>query len=194
MKRQSTSPNAVGLIIIFILSLSITWDIIALMDGNVFIHKFHPLFQGIFYAGYTLCSITDDINRFGNSLDNYPKSKYLLGILLHLCAVILVGVPTVLMWIFLANSYRNDPKGKDEFWLTYRKNVAIYDSKPLVVRLIYIPSALMLIITLLIVTTIISDKWVPYIQHVIDALVSTVGLISILTNTKQPQERLDDAV
>lgn len=194
MKKQPIRPNSGGLIIILVLSLSITWDVIALIDGNVFFHRFHPLFQGISYAGYTLCSITDDINRFDNRLGNYPKRKYLLEMLLHLCAVIIVGIPTVLMWIFLATSYRNDPKGKDEYWLTYHKNVAIYDSKPLVVRLIYIPSALMLVLTLLIVTTIISDEWIPYIQHVIDALVSTVGLVSILASKKPPKDHPDDAM
>ena len=91
MKKEKSSVKTAVLIIAFIPSLTLFWNIATVVNGP---SKFYPAYQFLFATYYTLLSIflTDDIHHSHNFWRNHPHLRTVFEKVLHYSA-------SVISWI-----------------------------------------------------------------------------------------------
>ena len=189
VKGKIFSGNSIVLVVAFASSLSLTWDIVKAINPDSSMRSFFPLFQFLCFAAYTWLSIiaTNDIQIFNDFLDKKPRRKQWVSKLAHICAKVIFGLPSFFMWLTDAIFSRDRLHEKTYYREDFKKKIEIFDSKPLIVRTFAIPSAIMLIINILIAVKVLPEGWIPIVHNVLDAFVSFIGLALVLVNAKQKQ-------
>lgn len=106
MKREKITIKAIVLIIAFIPSLNLFWDLVTWIRGY---REHYTAFQFMFAAYYTLLSVffTSDRKRFNSFWEKYPKLKNYYERILHCCAVVITSIPKYAMIILALFSSDN---------------------------------------------------------------------------------------
>ena len=186
-KKNAISATTVVLCLLFAFSLSLTWDVVRLVQPSDQYYRFFPLAQSLFLAGYTWMSIaaTNDIQVFNGFVEAKSQRKRWIGKLAHWCAAFIFGLPVSIMWGIDVIFNHGSKQEKRQYWDNLKQKLDDFDTKPFIVRTFAIPASIILAINLLIAVNVLNENLIPLLQNIIDAFVSLVGLMLIITNSKQ---------
>ena len=173
--------------LLFVLSLSLTWNIVGIVQPANKYYRLFPLAQSLFLTGYTWMSIisTSDIEVFNGFVEATSRRKRWIGKLAHLCAAFIFGLPISIMWLIDVLFNSRSKHDRNQYWKNLKQKLNDFDTKPFIVRTFAIPAAIILAVNILILLNVLPDNLIPIVQNVIDALVSFVGLALVLANTKR---------
>ena len=191
MNKEKNTVKIVVLILTFIPSLTLFWDIVTAIWGS---SKVYPAFQFMFAAYFTLLSIflTDDIRYFDEFWKKYQSARQVFEKILHYSAVFIVWLmcsPNLIA--ALISNYHSD-KEIDECKQDANALINHYDSASLEVRSILPSGALALIMLLLVSFNVFPECVISWIQESLNALVSVVGLLFVIVNAKNRQGRAEE--
>lgn len=186
-KKKTKSATSFVLIMLFAFSLSLTWDIIKLVDQLDRYARLMPLVQSLCLAGYIWMSMvsTNDIQIFNDFIEATSRRKRWIGHLARNCAYIVYGLPFLIMMLVEVFSVRGREHRIKQYKNDLKRKLEDFDTKPLVVRAFLIPATIIFVVNILLVGNLLSDNLVPIVQNGIDALVSVIGLAFVLANVKQ---------
>lgn len=191
MNKEKSLVKTAVLIIAFIPSLTLFWNIVTVVNGP---SKFYPAFQFLFATYYTLLSVflTDDIHHFHNFWKKHPYLRYVFEKVLHYSASVISGIMHLCILIPTIMSVHNTDKEIAECKQSAALQIKQYDAAPLEVRTILPAGALSLVMIILVGFDILPESVVSWIQEILNTLVSIVGLWFVIINAKESKNEDDN--
>lgn len=193
MNKEKSSVKTVVLIIAFIPSLTLFWDIVTLIKGQ---EKIYPVFQFMFGAYYMLFSIflTDDIHHFNGFWQKNPHIRGVFEKVLHYSAAAISWVMHLCILMPALISMHNTDKEIAECKQSATLQIEQYDNAPLEVRTILPAGALSIVMIILVSCDILPQNVISWIQETLNTLVSVVGLWFVIINAKESKGEGDNNV
>ncbi len=188
MIKNKIHPSAVVLVIAFVLSLSIVWDIMTVFFGEC---RYYWLFHFMCSAYYLQLSImlTQDIEIFRKSFMSNGVVKKSVDIVLHICAAALCLIIYIALSIPAIFSIGGSGKEIQQNKKSMREQIQAWDSKPLEVRSI-LPAAT---ITILLIAPVSFDlipaTWKSWIQSILDFGIAMVSFYFVWVNYIQYKQQ-----
>ena len=183
MKKDSKAKILV-LIVVFIFSLKLFWDIITVIFGY---SKLYAVFQFSFSAYFTIFSIvlTKDMEYFKNLWERNEKIRKLTDKILHLSGKFMVWFPRIILSIVEVIFNGDLEKEIAHNKIEAQKKIEEYDNMPVAARIILPVGVLVLVMIVLVCFNVFSEQVLSWIQEVMNTLVSTVGVFVIAMNVKE---------
>lgn len=187
MNKEKSSVKTAVLIIAFIPSLTLFWNIATVVNGP---SKFYPAYQFLFATYYTLLSIflTDDIHHFHNFWRNHPHLRTVFEKVLHYSASVISWIMHLGILIPALISVHNTDNEIAECKQGAALQIKQYDASLLEVRTILPAGALSLVMIILVGFDILPKSVVSWIQEILNTLVLAVGLWFVIINAKEKKE------
>lgn len=187
MNKEKSSVKTAVLIIAFIPSLTLFWNIVTVVNGP---SKFYPTYQFLFATYYTLLSIflTDDIHHFNDFWRKHPYLRCVFEKVLHYSASVISWIMHLCILIPALISVHNTDTEIAECKQSAALQIKQYDAAPLEVRAILPAGALSLVMIILVGFDILPESVVSWIQEILNTLVSVVGLWFVIINAKEKKE------
>ena len=137
MMRKVTKSEIIMMIVMFIVSTSLFWDIIKIFKPEIISEPFQLLFS----ISYSIMAIlmTFDIDAFNAFWENHKTLKAIFEIILHYVTYSIVGIAYLLLWIPDILSVGNKDKTKDMIQTDKTRitqQVNNIDNLPLIVKIL----------------------------------------------------------
>lgn len=187
MNKEKSSVKTAVLIIAFIPSLTLFWNIVTVVNGH---GKFYPTYQFLFATYYTLLSIflTDDIHHFNDFWRKHPYLRCVFEKALHYSASVISWIMHLCILIPALISVHNTDTEIAECKQSAALQIKQYDAAPLEVRAILPAGALSLVMIILVGFDMLPESVVSWIQEILNTLVSVVGIWFVIINAKEKKE------
>lgn len=183
MKNEIYKVKAIILIMTFCFSLTLFWNVLALVFGD---NKFYIVFQCMFAAYYTLLSVflTSNIRYFRKFWEKHTVLKVILDKVLHYCAVIMFSMMTLLLIIpdVLFGRYKKEYGEIDK--QETEKKIKDCDSMTLEARTLLPVGILVIIMIIFVGLDILTEQWIFWIQEIVNALVGIISLVFVIVSVK----------
>ena len=184
MNKKIGNLKTFLLIITFIPSLTLFWNIVTIVTGakNIYL-----AFQFMFASYYTLFSIflTADIFYFNEFWATHPRIFSFFKKILHLSGVFIAWIPSIVYLLPLAISDCSSKKDFEEIKQLVKTQIQEYDSSPIEARTLLPVGALSLIMLVLFQLSIFPETFLSFIQEVLNTIVSGIGFIFVAVNAKE---------
>lgn len=190
MREERYKAKLMILILVYIPSLTLFWDVISLIFGD---DKTYSVFQFMCATYFMFFSIflTRDMEIFNNMWENNKMFRRIVDRILHISAVIIAWIPRGIMLMICAFS---DVDAKSELEINKkgaREQINLYDNMPVAARVLLPVGLISIVMIVLVSSNVFSDMVLSWIQEVLNTLVSLVGLFFVAMNVKEKKRDND---
>lgn len=189
MKQLNSNIKTVALIVLFIPSLNLFWDIISLFWGH---KQIYIVFQFLFASGYTLLSIflTNDNIYFEIFWERHQKLKAFFIKIQHISILLIIGIQTFAQIIPTIFENESDNSAERKQYLECaRKNIRKFDEMKFGTKMLFPVGVISIIMIALISFNVFTETVICWIQEILNSGVSIVGVIFVVINTKEAQRK-----